>query len=78
MRFEEPDGARKWDAPLFTVLPEDAQPPMEEIIAAITIHRATHAKLSTLVVCWNFPCRFNPPTHPTPHAHTYIATRRDE
>ncbi|KAI9228853.1 MAG: protein KTI12 [Piptocephalis tieghemiana] len=49
MRFEEPDGSRRWDAPLFTVLPEDETPPLEEIYEVLTQTKASTAKLATLV-----------------------------
>lgn len=52
MRFEEPDGSRRWDSPLFTVLPEDVTPPLEEIHEALTLSKASQAKLATLVVCF--------------------------
>ena len=34
-RYEEPNGMNRWDAPLFTVLPDDKSPPFESIWEAL-------------------------------------------
>jgi len=48
MRFEEPDAMRRWDAPLFVVLPDDPQPPLEAIWAAVMERKPPPPHASTL------------------------------
>ena len=46
MRYEAPDGRNRWDAPLFTIQPED-ELPFESIAAALFERKAPAPNLST-------------------------------
>ncbi|KAL2913351.1 kti12, chromatin associated [Polyrhizophydium stewartii] len=54
-RFEEPDGRNRWDAPLFTVISEDASladpasPISQQIVDAVLLKKPPAPNLSTVV-----------------------------
>ena len=50
MRYETPDGRNRWDAPLFTIQPED-ELPFESIAAALYERKAPAPNQSTQSVC---------------------------
>jgi protein KTI12 len=52
-RFEEPNSTRKWDDPLFTILPEDKLP-LEDIYDALTKGKLVRPSMATEVVSWSF------------------------
>jgi protein KTI12 len=47
LRYEEPNQAARWDSPLFTVIYDDANLPIDEIWACIT-NTKTKSNLSTM------------------------------
>lgn len=49
-RFEEPDSGKRWDNPLFTVLPDDTEPPFEDIWMSTMMKKAAAPNMSTAVV----------------------------
>lgn len=48
MRYEEPNEMNRWDAPLFTVLYDDEEPPSENIYEALTNRKAKPPNMSTV------------------------------
>ena len=52
MRYETPDGRNRWDAPLFTIQPED-ELPFESIAAALYERKAPAPNQSTQSVFLN-------------------------
>ncbi|KAJ3021768.1 kti12, chromatin associated [Thoreauomyces humboldtii] len=46
-RFEEPDAARKWDTPLFTLLRSDPTP-LDDVVSAVVTKKAPPPNLSTV------------------------------
>ncbi|KAI9595500.1 chromatin associated protein KTI12 [Syncephalis fuscata] len=49
MRYEEPDAMRRWDAPLFTITPEDDTLPMDDIWSALMLRKAPPPNMATAV-----------------------------
>lgn len=54
-RFEEPHGNQRWDAPLFTVLPED-ELNVEAVFGALFESKPPPANKSTQSVSFSFRC----------------------
>ena len=47
LRYEEPNSAQRWDSPLFTIIHDDAELPIDEIWACLT-NTKTKPNLSTM------------------------------
>ncbi|KAH7108243.1 chromatin associated protein KTI12 [Auriculariales sp. MPI-PUGE-AT-0066] len=48
MRFEEPNSMARWDSPLFTIVWDDAEPPYEAILKAVTEGQVQVANAGTI------------------------------